>query len=304
MRKQGKSCSIIYGNLPYDVRQAEAKRFADGETDILVFTDAIGMGLNLPIERVVFLEISKFDGKSVRPLKPAEVQQIAGRAGRRGIFEKGYYAGNPKFIQEKMEKMPPMLKKAVIGFPESLVGLDAKLSDIIKQWEQTPVPAGYKRMNTADFKNRVLELETKTENKQLIYAFATMPFNEKGEEKTIWRAMFQKELCGERYTLEEADQTYQIRNCSQNLSNLEAAYKICDLLYVYFTKFSHPEDVEELLTLKKEISYSILDKLSRQELEPKKCKYCGKVMPWNYPYGMCNKCHSERYSQHSYYDYY
>ena len=57
------------------------------ETEVVVSTDAIGMGLNLPIRRIVFIETEKFDGISRRPLKPEEIKQIAGRAGRFGLYD-------------------------------------------------------------------------------------------------------------------------------------------------------------------------------------------------------------------------
>jgi ATP-dependent RNA helicase SUPV3L1/SUV3 len=86
----GKSVSVIYGALPPEVRKREAARYASGETDILVATDAIGMGLNLPIRRVLFSTLVKFDGQADRPLEVSEVHQIAGRAGRFGIHEEGF----------------------------------------------------------------------------------------------------------------------------------------------------------------------------------------------------------------------
>jgi ATP-dependent RNA helicase SUPV3L1/SUV3 len=46
---QGHPVSVIYGALPPEVRRREAERFATGASHILVATDAIGMGLNLPI---------------------------------------------------------------------------------------------------------------------------------------------------------------------------------------------------------------------------------------------------------------
>ena len=81
LQRKGFRCSVIYGALPYDVRRNEVKRYVNGETDIVVATDAIGMGLNLPIERVIFLTTEKFDGTQQRPLTPTEIKQIAGRAG-------------------------------------------------------------------------------------------------------------------------------------------------------------------------------------------------------------------------------
>ena len=70
LTNKGHSCSIIYGNLPYKVRQKEVHRFLDGKTDYLISTDAIAMGLNLPIRRVVFAETKKFDGQNYRELLP------------------------------------------------------------------------------------------------------------------------------------------------------------------------------------------------------------------------------------------
>ncbi|HOX68995.1 MAG TPA: helicase-related protein [Burkholderiaceae bacterium] len=86
----GHPVSVIYGALPPEVRRREAERFASGESHILVATDAIGMGLNLPIRRVLFSTMTKFDGVADRPLNESEVHQIAGRAGRFGIHEEGF----------------------------------------------------------------------------------------------------------------------------------------------------------------------------------------------------------------------
>ena len=86
----GHPVSVIYGALPPEVRRREAERFATGESHILVATDAIGMGLNLPIRRVLFSTMNKFDGVADRDLDESEVHQIAGRAGRFGIHEEGF----------------------------------------------------------------------------------------------------------------------------------------------------------------------------------------------------------------------
>jgi len=79
---QGLKVAVIYGGLSPEVRRAEARRFRNGEADIVVATDAIGLGLNLPLDRVIFYEVDKFDGETNRPLSHGELMQIAGRAGR------------------------------------------------------------------------------------------------------------------------------------------------------------------------------------------------------------------------------
>jgi ATP-dependent RNA helicase SUPV3L1/SUV3 len=89
-RNWGYRVASIYGALSPEVRRHESERFLSGEADILVATDAIGMGLNLPIRRVIFANIHKFDGVASRFLNATEVRQIAGRAGRFGVYETGY----------------------------------------------------------------------------------------------------------------------------------------------------------------------------------------------------------------------
>lgn len=95
LRSKGKSVAVIYGDLGPEVRRAEAERFRSGDAKILVATDAIGMGLNLPIRRVIFADTEKFDGDQRRALGPSEWKQVAGRAGRFGLYEKGFYGRLP-----------------------------------------------------------------------------------------------------------------------------------------------------------------------------------------------------------------
>ena len=87
--RRGFSSAAIYGSLSPLVRRREAERFRVGEAEVLVATDAIGLGLNLPIRRVIFATVEKFDGIEERRLTPQEVRQIAGRAGRYGMHEEG-----------------------------------------------------------------------------------------------------------------------------------------------------------------------------------------------------------------------
>ncbi len=84
------SVSVVYGNLSPEVRREEARRFREKETQILIATDAIAMGMNLPIKTLLFSKAQKFDGISQRDLSPSEIHQISGRAGRYGLNEEGF----------------------------------------------------------------------------------------------------------------------------------------------------------------------------------------------------------------------
>jgi hypothetical protein len=88
-RDLGFSTAVIYGSLSPSVRREEAARFRNGDADVLVATDAIAMGLNLPIRRIIFSTTTKWNGRAERNLSPMEIRQIAGRAGRYGIHEAG-----------------------------------------------------------------------------------------------------------------------------------------------------------------------------------------------------------------------
>ena len=98
------SVSVVYGNLSPEVRREEARRFRAGETQILVATDAIAMGMNLPIKTILFSKAEKFDGISQRNLLPSEVHQISGRAGRYGLHEEGFVGGLDKDVLKIVKK--------------------------------------------------------------------------------------------------------------------------------------------------------------------------------------------------------
>lgn len=104
----GNSVSIIYGALPPNIKRENAELFKNGQSEILISTDAIAMGLNLPIKTIVFYETEKYDGKSVINLPVALVKQISGRAGRYGIYEEGhitaFYKHDYQYIKRNLHE--------------------------------------------------------------------------------------------------------------------------------------------------------------------------------------------------------
>ena len=82
IRRQRGGTAVVLGALSPRTRNAQVALYQEGEVDYMVATDAIGMGLNMDVDHVAFAGLRKFDGKRPRPLSPAEIGQIAGRAGR------------------------------------------------------------------------------------------------------------------------------------------------------------------------------------------------------------------------------
>jgi ATP-dependent RNA helicase SUPV3L1/SUV3 len=101
IRRERGGAAVVMGALSPRTRNAQVDLYQNGDVDFLVATDAIGMGLNLDIHHVAFADDTKFDGHQSRPLTPAELGQIAGRAGRHkhnGTF--GVTGGTENFDEE------------------------------------------------------------------------------------------------------------------------------------------------------------------------------------------------------------
>jgi ATP-dependent RNA helicase SUPV3L1/SUV3 len=82
LRRMRGGAAVVMGALSPRTRNAQVAMYQAGEVDYLVATDAIGMGLNMDVAHVAFAGLSKYDGRRRRRLTPAEMAQIAGRAGR------------------------------------------------------------------------------------------------------------------------------------------------------------------------------------------------------------------------------
>ena len=111
--EKGLSVATVYGNLSPEVRRAQAERFREGQADIVVGTDALAMGLNMPIARIVMTTTVKYNGYEEEEISAALAKQIAGRAGRYGVHEEGFVAGYDDDTHEVMralmkEKIPPV----------------------------------------------------------------------------------------------------------------------------------------------------------------------------------------------------
>lgn len=63
--------------------------FQEGLIKVLFATETFSIGLNMPAKTVIFTAVNKFDGTKMRPLTPSEYIQMSGRAGRRGLDDRG-----------------------------------------------------------------------------------------------------------------------------------------------------------------------------------------------------------------------
>lgn len=126
LERLGVECAVIYGSLPPGTKLAMAARFNDPEDSckVLVATDAIGMGLNLNIRRIIFHSLQKLHTDPLNPsekvmdvISVSQALQIAGRAGRFNTqWETGYVTcyqpEDVVLMQELLSGTPPEILQA------------------------------------------------------------------------------------------------------------------------------------------------------------------------------------------------
>eukprot|EP00439_Symbiodinium_sp_Y106_P087740 s1_g276.t1 len=147
IRRQRGGAAVVMGALSPRTRNAQVALYQNGDVDYLVATDAIGMGLNMDVDHVAFASTSKFDGARHRPLRVAELAQIAGRAGRHmndGSF--GTTGEAPVFDPETVERIEDHRFDAEQIFYWRNNDLDySTLKDLIRSLEISPNRRGLTR---------------------------------------------------------------------------------------------------------------------------------------------------------------
>ena len=286
--------SIIYGSLPYSTRKKQFERFLDGETEVLVTTDAIGMGINLPIKRIVFLETRKFDGVSLRKLHISEIKQIAGRAGRKGIYEKGYVTSmsDRDLIKGALNTETNKIKKCYIPVPDSLLDINIDIIDALKTWSTMPVKGHYEKTDVTMIiylLNRLKKLNIEASKEDLL-KMATIPFEENN--KTV--CALWEEYC-RMYSQGAVNLKKPVlkRNVSskKELDNLEDYYKSLELNYSFGKNFNMMIN-NRYISLEKEDTANKINELLLTKLldHERVCSICGKKLPWDCASDKCRVC--------------
>lgn len=286
--------SIIYGSLPYSTRKKQFERFLSGETEVIVCTDAIGMGVNLPIKRIVFLETRKFDGISLRKLRVPEIKQIAGRAGRKGIYNKGYVTATTdlNLIKDSLTQKTKKIEKCYIGIPDSLLELDIDIVDALKTWSVAPTKGYYQKADVTTIiylLNRLKALNIKASKSDML-KMATIPFEENN--KTVMALW--EEYCimySEGAVNLKKPRFKNIVNTKKELDELESYYKSLELNYSFGKNFNLMIN-NSYISMEKENTANKINELLLTNLldHERVCIDCGKKLSWDYPSERCRFC--------------
>ena len=298
LQNNGHKVSMIYGSMPPETRRKQMMQFINGKTDLIVSTDAIGMGLNLPIRRIVFLETDKFDGTRRRRLTSQEVKQIAGRAGRKGLYNEGKVAFTKdiKVMKHLLEQNDQSLQTFAIaptsGVFERFQRYHHDLDTFFYLWEKFKSPFGTEK--SALFEERELytlirdtDIEAKLSLNDL-YGFLHLPFSKKEAQLTEqWLECM--------YAIVNGDELPEPRIKNQNLEQKEVSYKSVGLHLLFLYRLGRQTEAYYWERIRSEIADGVHESLRTEVTSlTQTCKQCGKKLPPNFGFPICDRCHGAR----------
>jgi Superfamily II DNA and RNA helicases len=307
-RQRGHSHSVaqIYGAMPPEVRREEARRFRDGEADILIATDAVAMGLNLPAHTVVIGEGEKYNGRISTAVPEPLIRQIAGRAGRYGHHDAGYAAGADAAIHRQIQKA---LNKtdSPINFPTIFAAptrtwiaraMDAApdigVHDLLVAWQKTLKGSDwFTCMDLTEALDKAHILDSLADVNRLSMSerlqILTAPVDVRAGQMLHFRNMVTA-------ILEQQTAPSPICQTNAQTETLESAYKHLSL-YCWF-HYRYPQIFPEIHRATAERNRCVQQLIAqiRQGLK-RHCKSCGKALPAQSGFGICEGCYRAQRQQ-------
>ena len=276
LEERGMHPSIVYGKLPYEVKMEEARKFEAGETDCLVATDAIAIGQNYNIERIVFRDVTKFINRREIRLDSQTVKQVAGRAGRYGRFPVGYVntlrGSDREEILSKLNEEDVPSSEAPLELPSFLVGKDLPLSLIYRAWNASEAGEPFIKADTETelLICRLIEEEFSAISKADEYNLASLPLDLRDRQqidflRQLFGAMLRPTDDKEWKAL--LPQPEQIRTMTAYRPHLSSCEKLCrdlDLASSFFYKIRREDLAEYVIHLKPPVTKRIAEIMAEE----------------------------------------
>lgn len=285
LEKNGFRASVIYGALPPEARRSEVRRYLEGENDIVVATDAIGLGISLPIKRIVFAETAKFDGRRFRPLNTAEINQIGGRAGRYGLNEYGevLVLGEDPIVRDRLGRSVGKVRAACVAFPREVLGTAYPLALLLKTWQNMERSPDFMREDMHDALLLLSRLHgrEREQDRELLFDLITCPIDSGSEELIgYWTACARAILRGHRVPHPYFG--------TETLLECELQYKAFDIRHQLLRRIGREDDS----TAERRAICERIAELMRESKEDyiRRCRGCGKELPIGSLFNYCEDC--------------
>ncbi|KAL6077085.1 RNA helicase [Balamuthia mandrillaris] len=276
-------CCIVYGGLPPSTRVEQAQLFNDPTSpyEILVASDAIGMGLNLNIRRIIFTAAEKFDGETLRDLTPAEIKQIGGRAGRfKSKYPVGVVAcvhrGDAPLIQDALASNLEQLDRAGLAPTyEQLVAYsqvfpDLSFAEVLEMfYEDATVDKNYFVCGNEDSVAAAALLEEVPLSLRERYIFSSCPVNSDDTALMYHLLLFAQHhaLKGEVKMNLRLNPKKLSRAPQERLSDLETFYNVLDLYIWLSYRFTTFTERNKANAMKEKVSDMINDILEQSSIK-------------------------------------
>jgi ATP-dependent RNA helicase SUPV3L1/SUV3 len=298
----GKKVSILYGNLPPEVKKIQISDFVSGKTDVMVCTDVIGMGINVPCDYLVFLKAEKYDGVTNRMLNSIEIKQIAGRTGRYGL------SNSDSFVSAVNQKDLNYIKKQYLltnVVNKAYIGLDYEM--FCSFHENMTIAQRIKSFQDIDFIPDSLKDVVSKESTTRYFEVADIIEREKFDIDTVWAFLTAPVKYNNKYYFSRVVSSYKTQGkiiTPTIHSHYNDAKDVEDIiseveLYLNMTRnLNHDSTEKEQIIKDKEI---LIDKLTQmlldKKLNKKKCKSCSTMLSILSPHNYCDNCHRDYYQR-------
>ena len=323
-RRPGK-VAVLYGAMPLASRRAEIDRFLDGRAEVCVATDVLGHGVNLPCETLLFAETTKFDGQERRELLPWELAQIAGRAGRFGLVERGHVgvltgvawaAPDPALVESALQPHV-RLPDDHLGYRVVDTGrIRPRLSDlgVDATWQLAPALAAWYRAALREYATEgwlavesiapiaarldTVELRLQQRRRTLgveqVWTLINAPIDEDSLELLAVLALALAGDQAQRPILDTLLDTRALREA--RLEDAEAAGRTASILRWFALQFEGVGGVtiERAAALEQAAAARVVARLQAEVAKPTvgRCRSCGSATaPW---FALCDRCFSRR----------
>ncbi len=304
-------CAAVYGALSPEVRREEARRFAAGEAKIVSATDAIGMGLNLPVKTVVFTTLTKWDGEKEITLSDSMIRQIAGRAGRYGMHEVGIVTALNKRDLAKIRtamaaESEPLPKIAPIAPHMKMLDFLAQetskndLASLLDCFAALPGDTDlFCKADVSSMRDLASQLDDFALPLVTQFALCACPVDTRnGDHVRTWRqwvAAVAEEVPsplprGPKFDANRSTTSAVQMQSAEGRVRLLAAYR-----WMHHRMPDLFPDIEEALAVSSEVNQFISNSLKKKSV--RRCRRCGHGLPDQHKFAICEPCFGMRYER-------
>jgi ATP-dependent RNA helicase SUPV3L1/SUV3 len=324
-RRQPGKVAVLYGAMPLASRRLEIERFVNGEAAVCCATDVLGHGVNLPCETLLFAESQKFDGEERRDLHAWEIAQIAGRAGRFGLVERGHVGvltgivwanADPDLVHSALvphvqlpgghmgyrivdtARLRPRLEDLPVDSPRQLpAALRAWHSAALRQWATdgwlSVESIGPLLVRLDAVQRRLLE-RGRTLSLDQLWKLVNAPVDEDNVELLATLALALAGDRAQRPVLQWLLDAGRLRDAS--LEDAEQTARTASILRWFALQYPDVGGVtlEKAAELEEAAARRVSEKLAAEVSSPSvgRCKSCGQsCAPW---FALCQRCYGRR----------